>query len=50
MARTEGAKNKIPRELKAAAKALLERARLTEANTKLKAENAELKKKLKAKP
>jgi hypothetical protein len=43
MARTERAKNKIPRELKAAAKALLERARLTAQNLKLKAENAKLK-------
>jgi hypothetical protein len=47
MARTTGAKNKMPRELEAAAKALLERARLTKQNAKLKAENTRLKKKLK---
>jgi hypothetical protein len=45
MARTKGAKEKIPRELEAAAKALLDRARLKKQNIKLKAELARLKKK-----
>jgi hypothetical protein len=49
MPRTPGAKNKIPRELKEAAKALEDRARLLGRNEKLKAENDLLKKKLKAK-
>jgi hypothetical protein len=45
MARTTGAKNKMPRELEAAAMALLDRAKLKKQNIKLKAEIARLKKK-----